>query len=307
MARVLVQVDSEEEYRFISQALSKAGHEIVSAVDESAGGDESVLSARGIIAGKVELAIMDYLPEDAVSVKVMQQVRGEAPFTGFLFIMPPDAEREHMILALNEGASALLARPVREMALLNYVNRTLANQKEAAARWEEVERCQSIIEKEKSCVLDQAESISEQKRLLRSLFRLVDGLLAGLPDKNRKVLVVSDSGYQLDMFKRHLEDRRFQVITAMDGEKGLETAKAEKPKIIVSDLEMPGMTGLEFCRAVKNLESLAPNYFIICTANEDKIKTVMSPEYKVDDCLIKPSAAEDFQEFAARVALGLLA
>ncbi|MFH1134482.1 MAG: response regulator [Pseudomonadota bacterium] len=306
MALILVKAESTDDYRIISQTLGNAGHETAALGQAGPNPGDAASLAREVAAAKADLVVMDYLAEDAFSVKVMQGVRTENPFIGFIFLMPANAEREHMILALNEGASALLSRPLRPAALVNYVNRSLVSRKEAITRLEEVERCQTLIEREKSCVMGQAETLSDQKRLLRNLCRLVDGLLYGLPDNNRKVLVVSDSAYQVDLFRRHLEERRFQVLTAADGEKGLEAAKAEKPRIIVSDLEMPGLGGLEFCRAVKNLDYLAPNYFVICTANENKVKAVMSPENKVDDCLVKPGRVEDFQEFVARVALGLL-
>ena len=121
-----------------------------------------------------------------------------------------------------------------------------------------------------------------------------------------KVLLVSDSAYQLDLFRKHLEDLNFEVIMAGDGRQGLEKARLEHPRIIVSDLEMPGLNGVELCLAVKNDESLGPNHFIICTANQGRVLEVLKPENKVDDCLVKPGQGDEFQAFTARVALGLL-
>ena len=88
-----------------------------------------------------------------------------------------------------------------------------------------------------------------------------------------KVLVVSDSAYQVDVFRHALEGANFHVSVAGDGRAGLEAIRRENPRIIISDLEMPGMNGIELCRAVKRETGIAPNHFIICTANEKKVKS----------------------------------
>ena len=59
--------------------------------------------------------------------------------------------------------------------------------------------------------------------------------------KKTKVLLITDSAYQLDRFRKILVDHNFQVLSAKNGTQGLETARIEHPRIIVSDLEMPGL------------------------------------------------------------------
>jgi DNA-binding response OmpR family regulator len=83
-------------------------------------------------------------------------------------------------------------------------------------------------------------------------------------------------------------------------------ALSENPRIIVSDLELEGGSGLEFCQSVKFTHKITPCHFVICTANQTRFAKVMTPGNGVDDCLLKPSGTHDTQEFIARVAMGLL-
>ncbi|MBU2549462.1 MAG: response regulator, partial [Proteobacteria bacterium] len=226
----------------------------------------------------------------------------------FILILNEPVGAEHLILALNEGAMAVINAPVKPETLLNYVGRGLAAQKEDKARSEDLERLQRVADHEKSCSDEQAMEVGRCKRQLRLNYRLINRLMTTprAAIGQTRVLLVSDSAYQLELFQKHLENAGLTVLTAPDGLKGLDEARASRPRIIVSDLEMPGLGGLELCREIKNDEALAPNHFIICTASEDKIEDVLKPEHKVDDCLVKPSRPEQFEEFTARVALGLL-
>ena len=162
-------------------------------------------------------------------------------------------------------------------------------------------RCRDMAEKEKVCSMERSVEISKNKRRLTLAYRLINHLLSNIrpAGKKWKILLVSDSTYQVDRIRQALENLNFEVVTAPNGKAGLEKALEIHPRIIVSDLEMPEFNGLEFCRAVKNQEKLAPNYFIISTANADRVEESLKPEYKVDDVLIKPSRADEFQEYTA--------
>ena len=305
MGRILVRTADASVAEIFQDILTKTGHAVsVIRPDGEAGVSELV---EHIISDPPELAIMDYLPTDSFSVKVMQQSRGRVDFIKFIFLLNQDVGADHLVLAVNEGAGAFLSAPFREEALLNYVNRALTQQKAEKAQAEQLALFKQLMDKERTGAAEQNTELSRLKRLQKLYHRLINHLLATATLRQKpKVLLVSDSAYQLDLFRKHLEDLNYFVVTATDGAKGLETALREHPRIIVSDLEMPGLNGVELCLALKNDETMGPNHFIICTANEDKIQEVLKPENKVDDCLVKPGQGDEFQSFTARVALGIL-
>jgi DNA-binding response OmpR family regulator len=304
MARILVRVASNDTEAAIKSYLESEGHEVVA--DPNAQGEDTRKLAEEILLNKPELVIMDYVAEDALSVKAMQQVHAKSAFVGFLFLLDQDPGCEHVILAVNEGAAALLTIPVSQGALANYVARALVKRQTEITKAEELARYRELTDKEKAWSMEQAAQVNSLKSTLNWTYRTINHILAVASIRPKPtVLLVSDSAYQVELLRKQLEEHNFNVVTAADGEKGLETARAEKPRVIVADLEMPGLNGVELCRAVKNDDSLSPNHFIISTASRDKMEIVRRPENKVDDCLRKPTRAEEFQEFVARVAMGL--
>ncbi len=66
-----------------------------------------------------------------------------------------------------------------------------------------------------------------------------------------KILVVDDEESTVTMTKMILENEGFQVITAYSGEESIKKAEAEKPDLILMDMMMPGISGLEACKTLK--------------------------------------------------------
>src|SRR5690349_10202432 len=69
--------------------------------------------------------------------------------------------------------------------------------------------------------------------------------------ENNSVLIVNDEPDQLQLMRNLLSKAGFAVLTAGDGVEGLERAKHQRPDLIISDVSMPQMDGLEFCRRVR--------------------------------------------------------
>ena len=65
-----------------------------------------------------------------------------------------------------------------------------------------------------------------------------------------RVLVVDDEAHILQVLSFKLRKAGLEVVTAVDGEEGLEAALQERPDLIITDFQMPYMTGLELCRAL---------------------------------------------------------
>jgi signal transduction histidine kinase len=113
------------------------------------------------------------------------------------------------------------------------------------------------------------------------------------------ILVVDDQESIRKLVCLHLRKEGYEVFTACDGREGLALAMRHRPDIIISDLMMPGLDGMELCRLVKKQKELRETFFIMLTAKsriEDKLRGFGSG---ADDYMVKPF---NHHELAARVA-----
>jgi two-component system alkaline phosphatase synthesis response regulator PhoP len=102
---------------------------------------------------------------------------------------------------------------------------------------------------------------------------------------NELILVVDDEPKIVKLARDYLEKAGFQVLTAGDGNTALAMARAEKPDLIVLDLMLPGMDGLDVCRAIRR-ESDVP--IIMLTARAEETDQVTGLELGADDYITKP-------------------
>ena len=112
---------------------------------------------------------------------------------------------------------------------------------------------------------------------------------------SRLVLVVEDEENLLAALRYNLEHDGHSVLTAADGAKGLETARAASPDLIILDVMLPGLDGLEICRILRR-ESDAP--ILMLTAKGEEIDRVVGLELGADDYVAKPFS---MRELMARV------
>lgn len=112
-----------------------------------------------------------------------------------------------------------------------------------------------------------------------------------------KILVVEDSITQAIAIQRILKNHGWQVIIAKNGKEGLALAKEKEPDIILSDLIMPEMDGLEFCTAIKS-GPLKATPFLLLSAHGELEDQVKGLDSGADDYLSKP--AEEL-ELVARI------
>ena len=110
-----------------------------------------------------------------------------------------------------------------------------------------------------------------------------------------KVLVVDDEIALLETLSYNLKKQGYEVLTAGDGLLALDLARKEKPDLIILDLMLPGMDGLEVCRVLRK-EQNTP--VLMLTARDDEIDRVVGLEVGADDYLTKPFS---MRELLARV------
>ncbi|MCL2029700.1 MAG: response regulator [Deltaproteobacteria bacterium] len=302
MAKILLSLSEENLSKRVAEALRDGRHELVPMAGLVPEGVSEAASA--LMAPEADVVIIDYWAQDAASVKLLQTVSDFAELNrpSFIFIEKPgkEASREEILMVMNEGAQALLPYDFQPQALSNYVERGIVGPGRLRPRAMDPHNDDVAVHRLE-------EAVGELRTRSSSCQKLISRLLSTpLSAQNRKTLVVSDSSYQLEMLKKILEDHGFQVLTAGGVEDALKAAISERPRIIISDLELEGQTGLDLCQAVKFTHQISPCFFVICTANQNKMDKIMVPGNGVDDCLRKPSGTQDTMEFIARVALGLL-
>lgn len=118
----------------------------------------------------------------------------------------------------------------------------------------------------------------------------------------RSVLVVDDMQSQLDLLTNYLSRAGYDVTTANSGAAALEKIKASKPDVVVTDLVMPEVTGLELCRELKRRPETADIPVIACTTKDRKMDQTWAKKQGVAAYLVKPCTAEQLVQ-AVRAAL----
>ena len=115
-----------------------------------------------------------------------------------------------------------------------------------------------------------------------------------MPDLDGKTVLCADDDLEiLSLVTRHVRSMGATVLEASDGEEALKVAKREKPDLIVLDVMMPGMSGWEVCRAVREDDSLADTGVLMLTGIGERLNEMTSPLYGADDFLDKPFELED--------------
>ncbi len=112
---------------------------------------------------------------------------------------------------------------------------------------------------------------------------------------SKKILVVEDEKKLVAILKGYLEQAGYTVITAFDGAHALTVFRYEKPSLVLLDLNLPGLDGLDVCRAMRK-ESNVP--VIMVTARAEETDRLIGLELGADDYIAKPFSP---REVVARV------
>ena len=112
----------------------------------------------------------------------------------------------------------------------------------------------------------------------------------------KKVLIVEDDKEMVELLEIHLRDLSCQIFKAYDGEDGLAKSLSENPDLIILDIMLPKMDGIEVCQKIRANKINAP--ILMLTAKSEEIDKVLGLEIGADDYLTKPFSV---REFIARV------
>lgn len=116
---------------------------------------------------------------------------------------------------------------------------------------------------------------------------------------NAKVLVVDDEESILKLVNSYLRPEGYEIYTATDGPSGLQAARAYKPDLIVLDIMLPGMDGIEVLNQIRRESDV---YIIMLTAKTDETDKIVGLSIGADDYVTKPFSP---RELAARIKAAL--
>jgi DNA-binding response OmpR family regulator len=111
--------------------------------------------------------------------------------------------------------------------------------------------------------------------------------------QDAKILLIDDDTLLLALLERKLTARGYAVITANDGNQGLERARADKPDLIVLDMMMPIMDGRQVLRAIQADAALSTIPVIMLTARREESDIVGAIERGAADYQLKPFSPEE--------------
>jgi DNA-binding response OmpR family regulator len=108
-----------------------------------------------------------------------------------------------------------------------------------------------------------------------------------------RILIVEDDPGFRSILETMIRLEGHEVHLAADGSRGLEQARSRKPDIVLTDLEMPGMNGVDLCKAIKADAATAHTYVIMLTGQGGQGAKLDGLRAGVDDFLVKPSSAPE--------------
>ena len=112
------------------------------------------------------------------------------------------------------------------------------------------------------------------------------------------ILAVDDEVDILELISFNLKAAGYHVVTALTGEEALKRCEVEKPSLVLLDIMLPGIDGLEVCRRLKGDRTTSNIPIIMLTARGDEVDKILGLELGADDYITKPFSV---RELAARV------
>lgn len=119
-----------------------------------------------------------------------------------------------------------------------------------------------------------------------------------------KVLVVEDVPSERELICQYLREGGCQVESAADGEQALAMLDRVQPQIVVTDLVMPGMSGLELCRMIKRKPNLEKLPVIACTSKDQELDRLWGMKQGINVYLTKPFGREELVQAVRSLAGG---
>lgn len=112
----------------------------------------------------------------------------------------------------------------------------------------------------------------------------------------KRILVVDDSPTEVHVLKAILQKNGYTVISATNGEEGIDVAKSEQPDLILMDVVMPGLNGFQATRQLSQDEKTASIPVIVVTTKDQETDKVWALRQGAKDYMVKPVKEKDLIE-----------
>src|SRR4030067_3500062 len=114
----------------------------------------------------------------------------------------------------------------------------------------------------------------------------------------KKILIIEDEKDIAELIRHYLEKDKFETLLALDGEKGLELIRRQNPDVVILDLMLPKIDGIEVCKRIRSDSKVSGVPVIMLTAKGDESDRIIGLELGADDYVTKPFSPK---ELVARI------
>lgn len=117
------------------------------------------------------------------------------------------------------------------------------------------------------------------------------------------ILIVEDTPSELELISTYLKESGYVVIGAVTAHQALNLATEKKPDVIISDVVMPGISGFELCRKIKQNPATQKIPIILCTSKNQEIDRLWGMKQGADAYITKPFTREQLIRAVKSVAI----
>ncbi|MDJ0844510.1 response regulator [Crocosphaera sp.] len=107
-----------------------------------------------------------------------------------------------------------------------------------------------------------------------------------------KVLVVEDTVSEMELIRQYLQDSGYTVIATTDAKEALRKIHQHQPNVIITDLVMPGMNGLELCRSIRKNPETENLPIVVCTSKNQDLDRMWAMKQGANVYVTKPFSKE---------------
>ncbi|MBD2043332.1 response regulator [Microcoleus sp. FACHB-672] len=273
--KILVVDDKWENRSVIVNLLEPIGFEVA----EASNGEEGLEKA---LQFQPDLIITDLVMPVLDGFEMMRRLRVSPQLKDLVVIVSSAsvfAKDQHK--SLEAGGNDFIPKPIQAEQLLQKLQKYL-----------QIEWIYETFQKQPA----QQQEITSSNNFTPNVCSVPEAEITGITGSKRKILIVDDQWKNRSVITNLLEPIGFEIAEAGNGQEGLDKAAQFQPDVIITDLAMPGMDGLELTQQIRRVSHLKDAVIIVSSASVLKTDQHQSLEAGANDFLAKPVQAKDLLE-----------